>query len=59
MDEGNTIDNVGSQTLGKSTVAGDLAFSVVLKVTITLEAALDELTELGGKELGVVEVVNS
>lgn len=47
----------GSQAFGKGAVAGDLAFSVILKVTVTLEAAFDELAELGGEELGVVEVV--
>ena len=59
VDEGDTIDNVRAQSLGKGTVTSNLAFRVVLKVSVALEAALDKLAELGRKQLRVVEVVNT
>lgn len=40
-------------------VACNLAFSVVLKVAVALDAALDELAELCGKLLLIVEVVHA
>ncbi|KAI3478079.1 hypothetical protein L1887_60010 [Cichorium endivia] len=59
VDEADAVDNVRSETLGEGPVACDLALGVVLKVPVTLEAALDELAELGGEELLVVEVVDT
>lgn len=40
-------------------VAGNLALGVILEVSVPLEAALDELAELGCKKLRVVEVVDT
>ncbi len=48
-----------TQSLSEGAVASDLALGVILKVTVALETSLDELAELGGEELGVVEVVHS
>ena len=40
-------------------VANDLALGVILKVTVTLESTLDDLTELGCKGLVVEQMVHA
>ena len=69
MHELHTIDDVGSQTVGKCLACKqspcgqthqvhlDLSLGVKFKVTVSLESALDQLSELG-REAGVVEVVH-
>ena len=37
----------------------NLGLGVVLKLAVALDAALDELAELAGKDLGVVQVVDA
>lgn len=58
VQERRPVDNVRAQALGKGEVHFNLALGVKLKVTVSLETALDELAELGG-ERGVVQVVHA
>jgi hypothetical protein len=49
------VDHIGTESLRELLVSQDLAFGVVVKVTVALETAFDELPELGRE--GVVEEV--
>ena len=59
MDECNTIYHERTQTLGKCSVAGDFAFRIVFKVSITLEATFHKLAELGCKGVEVVQMMHT
>ena len=58
VQECGTVDNVRAETLGKGEVHFNLAFRVKLKVTVSLETALNEFPEFGG-ERRVVQVVHA
>lgn len=73
MDVADAVDDVWSEALGESLgivrprqasatkeaylVADNLAFGIVLEVSVALEAPLDDLAELGSKGLVVEQVV--
>jgi len=55
----NAVHDIGAQPLGKTFIAFDFAFCVVLKMSIAFVSAFHKTTELGFKGIVFKEVVYS